>query len=129
MLDFNGALVRTLKPPPPTDGKRSCPEGLTIDSHGNAFVCDSVGSRVCVFNAEGEFVTEIATPKQKKPQKRPPDCPDWLWEAVQKRDCVEDIWDRLMTWPMCVALDDDGLVYVGGEGSDNNMQMFAFVKP
>jgi hypothetical protein len=154
VLAFNGKLVRTLCPPEFSNGK-FVPMGLAVDHRGNVFVSDMKNRRVFVFSSDGHVLISFdALPNAPQPV----DPSRWITrkatrplagafisdldEALLKANeddgdsSDEDTynsdlnrqWFSACRFPMCVALDDDGLLYVGGEG-ENNVQVFAFAVP
>ena len=89
-----GAVDVEWRMPKQTEGK---PVGLSIGPDGNVYVADTHYSRVMVYSPDGQYLREWGTLGQGPGQ---------------------------FTYPMDVAFDDKGLVYVAETGGNDRIQVF-----
>ena len=123
-------------------GQFNMPEGISVDSKGNVLVADSYNNRIQVFTASGRHLSSIThtTPGQRlqEPISVAVGPDDWVYvvEFTANRVSVFDEngkyiksfgkkgnKDGEFKGPYCIAVSDDGCVYVS-DTENNRVQLF-----
>ena len=123
-------------------GQLNMPEGISVDSKGNVLVADYFNNRIQVFTASGRHLSSITHTKPGQRLQTPisvavgPD--DWVYvvECSAHRVSVFDEngkyiesfgkqgdKDGELKYPYCIAVSDDGCVYVCDTGN-GRVQLF-----
>lgn len=95
-----------------TPGDFSRPTGLTLDDEGNLYVCDTMNSRIEVFDADGTFIQAHgkngdAPPNLARPKGIAIDSDGHIWVADGVQDRVT-VFDK--EWRLLISIGGHGLL-------------------